>query len=113
MPAGGICLAAARVMRWIAFARALNPLLLELDRDQSGRQTGSGAHRVGTAGGIGGAGVGVQSNCNFIPAIGTHIAISIPPLGPNINDWVPAIGWVLSIVGAIIFGRNTNTMADC
>ena len=43
---------------------------------------------------------------------GTRTAISIPPLGPNINDWVPAIGWVLSIVGAIIFGRNTNTMAD-
>ena len=89
---------------------------------------------MGTAGGIGGGEVGVPfpssmsiqfpqiqlqfHSCNWDPIpqfqfrIGTHTAISIPPLGPNINDWVPAIGWVLSIVGAIIFGRNTNTMAD-
>jgi hypothetical protein len=108
--------------------------LLELDRDRSGRQTGSGAYRVGTAGGIGGGGVGVpfpssmsiqfpqiqlqfhSFNWDPIPQfkfqIGTHTAISIPHWGPNINDWVPAIGWGLSIVGAIIFGRNTNTMAD-
>jgi hypothetical protein len=64
-----------------------------------------------------------KSNCNFIPAIGTQFRDSnsalgpmpqyqFPHWGPNINDWVPAIGWGLSIVGAIIFGRNTNTMAD-
>src|SRR5258708_38765903 len=74
--------------------------LLELDRDRSGRQTGSGAYRVGTAGGIGGGGVGVPfpssmsiqfpqiqlqfHSCNWDPIpqfqlrIGTHTAISIP-----------------------------------
>src|SRR5258708_36006624 len=119
MPAGGICLAAARVMRSIAFARVLTALCsnsIAIDLDVK-LQTGSGAYRVGTAGGIGGGGVGVPfpssmsiqfpliqlqfHSCNWDPIpqfqfrIGTHAAILIPHWGPNINDWVPAIGWRL------------------
>src|SRR5258708_17485906 len=102
MPAGGICLAAARVMRSIAFARVLTALCsnsIAIDLDVK-LQTGSGAYRVGTAGGIGGGRVGVPfpssmsiqfpqiqlqfHSCNWDPIpqfqlrIGTHTAISIP-----------------------------------
>ena len=93
-------LSGSEVMRWIARSR-FERALLELDRDRSGRQTGSGAYRVGTAGGI-----GVEeseslsplqcqsnfhkSNCNL--QLGPNSEIPIPHWDPyrNINSPIGA-----------------------
>ena len=98
MPAGGICLAAARVMRWIAFARALNALCsnsITIDLDVKlgpvhtgwGPQAGSGVGESESLSPLQCQSNFHKSNCNLIPAIGTHFRNSNSAIGaPNIND---------------------------
>src|SRR5262245_66675717 len=110
-------------MRWIVRSR-FERALLELDRDRSGRQTGSGAYRVGTAGGIGGGESETlsplqcqsnfhKSNCNL--QLGPHSEIPIPHWYPyaNINS---TIGAAISSSGLCIrlwaiYGRSTISAA--
>src|SRR5258708_39579947 len=84
MPAGGICLAAARVMRWIAFARALNALCsnsiaIDLDVKLGPVHTGWGP-QAGSGGGGAETRFPLQcpskfhkSHSNFILAIGPQL----------------------------------------